>query len=193
METPDQAINPGNSGGALVNLHGQVIGIPTLAATDPQLGSGQAPGIGFAIPSNTVRDIATQLISKGTVTSSHRAYLGVDAAATTGGELLVTDVQEGGPAARAGISAGELIAAVGGTATPDPATLADVLAGLNPGQRVPGTPFGFTPPIAGTSRWFLRGPPSVRLVGTRDRLQGRGDVVELTLGEAAGEVLADAP
>jgi putative serine protease PepD len=43
-------INPGNSGGALVNLEGQVVGIPTLAATDPELG-GSAPGIGFAIPS----------------------------------------------------------------------------------------------------------------------------------------------
>jgi len=130
------AINPGNSGGALVNLQGQVIGIPTLAATDPQLGSGQAPGIGFAIPSNTVRDIAAQLIRRGTVTSSHRAFLGVDVAATTGGELLVTDVQPGSPAARARIQLGELIAAVDGTATPDPATLADVLAGLNPGQHV---------------------------------------------------------
>jgi putative serine protease PepD len=58
-------INPGNSGGALVNLQGQVIGIPTLAAVDPQLGGGQAPGIGFAIPSNTVRTVVTQLLSKG--------------------------------------------------------------------------------------------------------------------------------
>ncbi len=57
-------INPGNSGGALVDLQGNVIGIPTLAATDPQLGGGQAPGIGFAIPSNTVRDVATQLVNK---------------------------------------------------------------------------------------------------------------------------------
>ena len=51
------AINPGNSGGALVNLAGQVIGIPTLAAADPQLG-GAAAGIGFAIPSDTVTSIA---------------------------------------------------------------------------------------------------------------------------------------
>jgi putative serine protease PepD len=57
------AINPGNSGGALVNLSDQVIGIPTLAATDPQLGGGAAPGIGFAIPSNTVRQVAGQLIA----------------------------------------------------------------------------------------------------------------------------------
>jgi S1-C subfamily serine protease len=58
------AINPGNSGGALVNLSQQVIGIPTLAATDPQLGGGAAPGIGFAIPSNTVRQVANQLVAR---------------------------------------------------------------------------------------------------------------------------------
>jgi putative serine protease PepD len=130
------AINPGNSGGALVNLQGQVIGIPTLAATDPDLGGSAAPGIGFAIPSNTVRDVATQLISQGKVTNSHRAWLGVEVAATTSGGLLVTKAQAGGPAAKAGIRAGELITAVEGTATPDPGTLADVLAGLQPGQSV---------------------------------------------------------
>jgi S1-C subfamily serine protease len=129
-------INPGNSGGALVDLQGQVIGIPTLAATDPQLGGGAAAGIGFAIPSNTVRDIAGQLISQGKVTNSHRALLGVDVAATTSGGPLITEVQPGGPAAKAGIRAGELVTAVDGTATPDPATLADVLAGLRPGQTV---------------------------------------------------------
>jgi putative serine protease PepD len=129
------AINPGNSGGALVDLQGQVIGIPTLAATDPQLGGGAAAGIGFAIPSNTVRDIATQLIGQGKVTNSHRAYLGVEVAATTSGGLLVTEVETGGPAAKAGIRAGELITTVDGAATPDPATLADVLAGLDPARR----------------------------------------------------------
>jgi putative serine protease PepD len=128
-------INPGNSGGALVDLQGDVIGIPTLAASDPQLG-GSAPGIGFAIPSNTVRDIAGQLISQGKVTDSHRAWLGVEVAATTSGGLLVTKAQPGGPAARAGIRDGELVTKVDGTATPDPATLADVLAGLRPGQTV---------------------------------------------------------
>ena len=129
-------INPGNSGGALVDLEGRVIGIPTLAATDPQLG-GSAPGIGFAIPANTVGDIAGQLIGQGTVTRSHRAFLGVQLGATTSGGLLVAQVQPGGPAAKAGIRAGELLAAVNGAATPDPATLADVLAGLNPSQTVP--------------------------------------------------------
>jgi len=54
-------INPGNSGGALVDLSGRVIGIPTLAAVDPEMGGSQAPGIGFAIDSNTVRRVATAL------------------------------------------------------------------------------------------------------------------------------------
>ena len=54
------AINPGNSGGALVDLAGQVIGIPTLAAVDPEMGA-EAPGIGFAIDSNTVRRAAIRL------------------------------------------------------------------------------------------------------------------------------------
>jgi putative serine protease PepD len=59
-------INPGNSGGALVDATGAVIGIPTLAAEDPQMG-GAADGIGFAISSNTVREIAAQLIAHGRV------------------------------------------------------------------------------------------------------------------------------
>jgi putative serine protease PepD len=129
------AINPGNSGGALVDLQGRVIGIPTLAATDPELG-GSAPGIGFAIAANTVRDLAGQLIANGQVTNSHRALLGVGVAATTSGGLLVASVTAGGPAAQAGIRAGELLVSVEGMATPDPATLADVLAGLRPGQVV---------------------------------------------------------
>jgi putative serine protease PepD len=62
------AINPGNSGGALVNLSGQVIGIPTLTATDPEIG-GTAPGIGFAIPARTVTAVARQLIASGHVTT----------------------------------------------------------------------------------------------------------------------------
>jgi putative serine protease PepD len=58
-------INPGNSGGALVDLDGRVIGVPTLTAIDPEFLNTQAPGIGFAIPSNTVRRVASALIASG--------------------------------------------------------------------------------------------------------------------------------
>jgi putative serine protease PepD len=69
-------INPGNSGGALINADGDVIGVPTLAALDPELGGSAAPGIGFAIASNTVRSIVPQLIASGHVVNSGRAFLG---------------------------------------------------------------------------------------------------------------------
>ena len=129
-------INPGNSGGALVDLAGQVVGIPTLAATDPQLG-GSAPGIGFAVPSNIATDIARQLIQSGKVTSSHRAYLGVQIASVTNANgVLVFSVESGGPAAKAGIPENVLITAIAGKPTPDPSALAAVLAGLEPGQTV---------------------------------------------------------
>jgi putative serine protease PepD len=130
------AINPGNSGGALVDLTGSVVGIPTLAARDPSMG-GAAPGIGFAIPSNTAVDIARQFVEKGKVVSSHRAYLGIQPAAVQGAPgVLVYSVEEGGPAAKAGIKPGELIVEVDGKPTPDPAALATVLAELQPGQTV---------------------------------------------------------
>jgi putative serine protease PepD len=60
-------INPGNSGGALVDLAGEVVGIPTLTALDPELGNTAAAGIGFAIPSNVVVDVAGQLVGHGRV------------------------------------------------------------------------------------------------------------------------------
>jgi S1-C subfamily serine protease len=59
-------INPGNSGGALVDLSGHVVGVPTLAALDPEFGDTPAAGIGFAIPSNTVGKVADRLIAAGT-------------------------------------------------------------------------------------------------------------------------------
>ncbi len=130
------AINPGNSGGALVDLAGQVVGIPTLAASDPQLG-GAAVGIGFAISSNMVTDVANQLIASGTVTNSHRAYLGVTTIDATGAPgAVVHSVAAGTPAAAAGIVRGDAITSIDGKATPDGATLGEVLAGLTPGQTV---------------------------------------------------------
>ena len=134
------AINPGNSGGTLVNLADEVVGIPTLAATDQQLG-GAAPGIGFAIPANIVTDIAGQIIKTGHVTNSHRAALGVRVQTVTGPDdqpagVGIAAVTPGGPAAKAGLQAGDVITAVNGTATPDTENLAAVLAGLRPGQQV---------------------------------------------------------
>ena len=133
------AINPGNSGGALVSLAGQVVGIPTLAATDQQLGGGAAPGIGFAISSDMAVRIARQLVANGHVTSSGRAALGVEVATEvapdgTPAGVGVVSVTSGGPAAKAGLRAGDLITAVNGTATPDTQTLSAVLANLRPGQ-----------------------------------------------------------
>jgi putative serine protease PepD len=134
------AINPGNSGGALATLDDKVVGIPTLAAANQSAG-GAAPGIGFAISSNIAVSIARQLISTGHVTNPHRAALDVSVTAVVSpdgapaGVGVVTAVP-GGPAAAAGIAAGDVITAVDGTATPDAQALAAVLAALSPGRLV---------------------------------------------------------
>jgi putative serine protease PepD len=129
------AINPGNSGGALVDIEGRVIGIPTLAATDPQLGGGSAPGIGFAIPSNLVKDIAGQIVAHGKVVDSHRAYLGIAVGETSSG-VYVNSVTAHGPAAQAGIRVGDVIIAVDGKPTSTTALLSAVLAELKPDRSV---------------------------------------------------------
>jgi S1-C subfamily serine protease len=130
------AINPGNSGGALADIEGRVIGIPTLAATDPQLGTGAAPGIGFAIPSNLVRNIATQIIRFGHVTNSHRGYLGVQIADTNGAGVLVQSITSGGPAAKAGLQGGDVITSVNGRQTATVNDLTSVVSELKPGTTV---------------------------------------------------------
>lgn len=134
------AINPGNSGGALVNLNGQVIGIPTLAARLPNQG-GAAPGIGFAIPSATVKNIASQLIKYGKVTKSDRASLGITAqdAASDSGQpagVAVISVSSGGAAARAGIKAGDVIVGLNQTRITSLGELQTTLAQYPPGTRV---------------------------------------------------------
>jgi putative serine protease PepD len=129
-------INPGNSGGALVDLRGHVIGIPTLNATNPEIG-GSAPGIGFAIPSNLVKDIAGQIVRYGRVVNSHRAYLGVGVGETMGTGVYVSSVMGGGPAARAGIRVGDVLLSVGGKPIETTGVLSVVVAGLKPGRSVP--------------------------------------------------------
>jgi S1-C subfamily serine protease len=133
-------INPGNSGGALVSASGQVIGIPTLAAGSAQ-GGGQAQGIGFAIPSNLARDIATQLIDTGHVTNSHRAAIGAEVSTVLGadgspGGVGVVTVTDGGAADRAGLRPGDVITAAGNQETPDTTALSQVLAAASPRDKV---------------------------------------------------------
>ena len=128
------AINPGNSGGALVDLVGEVVGIPTLEAVDPQIG-GSAPGIGFAISSNRAKFIADQLIAQGKVVDSGRAYLGVQLADGVNGPIVVS-VSPGGPADGAGLVAGDTGVSIDGEATPDGATLIEAVAAHKPGDTV---------------------------------------------------------
>jgi S1-C subfamily serine protease len=134
------AINPGNSGGALVALDDEVIGIPTLAARLPDSG-GAAPGIGFAIPSNTVRNIADQLIKSGKVTTSDRATLGVTAqtAANQQGQdtgIAIVAVRPGGPAAAAGLRPGDVVTAINGRPTPSLQVLETMLTSYKPGSKI---------------------------------------------------------
>jgi S1-C subfamily serine protease len=130
------AINPGNSGGALIDLQGRVVGMPTLAAADPQLGGGAAPGIGFAISSNSVRDVVRPLVSTGQVTHSERAWIGTDLRTDPDGGARVVAVSAGGPSAHAGVRAGDLIVAIDGKATPTVDDVVGVLATMRPGKRV---------------------------------------------------------
>ena len=128
-------INPGNSGGALVDLSGQVVGIPTLAAIDPE-NQQQASGIGFAIPSNTVKEIADQLIRDGHVVRSNRAYLGVRLATLSSGGVGVVAVTPNGPAAAAGIAAGDTITMIAAHPVQSIEDISVTLANLKPGGKV---------------------------------------------------------
>jgi putative serine protease PepD len=130
------AINPGNSGGALVNLRGEVVGIPTLGAVNPQAGT-PAAGIGFAISSSRALFIARQLIATGRVSNSGRAFLGVRVGQAPGAPgVVIAAVIAGSPAAKAGLHVGDAIVSVAGQQTPDPQTLASVLATKRPEQIV---------------------------------------------------------
>ena len=117
-----------------------MVGIPTLGASGGSTGA-TVTGIGFAIPSDTVKLIAPQLIATGKVTSSGRASLGITAttAFSFGGQAVgveVTSVLAGGPAARSSIAAGDLITKIGSTQTAELADLQTALAELKPGDGV---------------------------------------------------------
>lgn len=140
MVQTSAAINPGNSGGALVNLRSEVIGIPTLAASDPAMG-GSAPGIGFAIPVSTVRTVADQIVKYGEVRDSGRAALGITGRTVLNDDyrpsgVAVVTVTDGGPADDAGITAGDIVTKVGNTRITTIQSLAEVLAAERPGDKV---------------------------------------------------------
>jgi 2-alkenal reductase len=150
----DAAINHGNSGGPLLNLDGELIGINTLGVTSAGQGD-IAQGLGFAIPSNTVKNVA-QRIMKGGGTgqqASNRPYLGVRVQLVnprlasyynlvdTNGQLLnrgelVTEVLQGTPAEAAGLQPGDVIVGVDNQQIDSQTTLGDVLANHNAGDTV---------------------------------------------------------
>ena len=136
----DAAINPGNSGGALVNLRGEVIGVVTAIASE----SGLSAGYGFAVPINLARVVAEDLIRYGEV---RRGYLGVEVFELTRADaresemddirgVLVSGVVNGGPAARAGMRAGDVLLEVGGRVVNEPNQFQSRMAMYAPGERV---------------------------------------------------------
>jgi putative serine protease PepD len=126
----DAPINPGNSGGPLLDANGRVIGVNSQIATGGN-GNGNV-GIGFAVPSNTVRDVIPRLERGETI---RRAYLGVSTAETAGG-VVVQDVTAGGPAEQAGLEQGDVIVAVGGERVGEPDDVAAAVQDRRPGETL---------------------------------------------------------
>ena len=136
------ALNSGNSGGPLLNSYGQVIGINTMkigAFTD----SAGVEGLGFAIPSTTVKQIVDQLIAQGYV--SGRPALGFTYRETSITErqfyripsgLLITEILEGSDAAKKGLAVGDILIKLEGTDTPDQTSLETVLYSHQPGDTL---------------------------------------------------------
>jgi len=125
----DAPINPGNSGGPLLDANGRVIGVNSQIRGGS--GGGNV-GIGFAVPSNTVRDVIPRLERGETI---RRAYLGVSTSAGTG-SAAVREVTAGGPAARAGLRTGDEIVAIGGRAVRDPDDVAAAVQDRHPGETL---------------------------------------------------------
>lgn len=123
----DAAINPGNSGGPLLNLLGEVIGVNNAIAA-------RAQGIGFAIPSNLVRDMVNQLVAKGRV---DRPWMGVALQAIPDeGGVLIAGVNKGSPAAQAGLRPGDVLLALDGRPMNTPGQAVQYLSSKKIGDRL---------------------------------------------------------
>src|SRR4051794_6327565 len=125
----DAAINHGNSGGPLLDLSGKVVGVNAQIESD----SGDNAGVGFAIPSNTVKSVVAQIASGGQV---EHAYLGVSIGDAEGSGAVVQQVQSGSPAAKAGLAKGDVVTAVDGHSVADAASLTAAVGGHAPGDHV---------------------------------------------------------
>src|SRR3954468_706808 len=132
----DAAINPGNSGGPLFNAQGQVIGVNSqIESTSNTSEGGQAGnvGIGFVIPSNTVKSVVSQLRASGKVA---HAYLGVQTQDASGAGAQVGGVTAGGPAATGGVRAGDVITSIAGKPVGNAAALSSIVDSHKVGDQV---------------------------------------------------------
>ena len=131
----DAPINPGNSGGPLLDVNARVIGVNSQIATAGQTGNGNV-GIGFAVPSNTVRQVVPRLKQGQTI---DRPYLGVVTGRTAPNQTdgaIVRSVKPGGPGARGGLQTGDIIVGVNGRRVNDPADVSAGMQGQAPGDVV---------------------------------------------------------
>jgi len=124
----DAAINHGNSGGPLLDSQAHVIGVNSQIESD----SGGSDGVGFAIPSNTIKSIASQLISSG---KAQHAFLGVELG-SNGASAKVVTVRTGTPASKAGLQIGDVITSLGGTKVSSADDLRSAINARKPGDKV---------------------------------------------------------
>jgi putative serine protease PepD len=130
----DAPINPGNSGGPLLDDAGHVIGVNSQIATSG--GSQGNVGIGFAVPSNTVRQVVPKLKRGQTI---ERPYLGLITGAPSlnaSAGAQVKSLERGGPADRAGVKVGDVITSVGGRAVGGPSDVSKAIESLHVGDKV---------------------------------------------------------
>lgn len=136
------ALNSGNSGGPLLNCYGQVVGINTMKIS-AFVDSAGVEGLGFAIPSTTVKEIAEQLIAKGYVSGRPSVGMEYDTVSALEQRLyrlpagvLVESLVSGGCADRAGLVAGDVILTANGIRVESAEALTEVLYGLNAGEEL---------------------------------------------------------